>query len=44
MRELFEKIADPDTVLALEPEELGGILLFLVRKRFEQDHRRHINP
>lgn len=33
MRELYETIPDPDAVLALEPEELGAKLLFLLRQR-----------
>lgn len=32
MRELFQAIPDADVVLALEPEELGAKLLFLVRQ------------
>lgn len=33
MRELHTAIPDPDVVLALEPEELGAIMLFLLRAR-----------
>lgn len=33
MRELYETIPDPDAVLALEPEELGGLVLRLIRDR-----------
>jgi uncharacterized protein (TIGR02391 family) len=33
MHELAQVIPDPDILLALEPEELGAKLLFLIRKR-----------
>lgn len=33
MFELSQAIPDPEVLLALEPEELGGKLLFIVRKR-----------
>lgn len=33
MIELIRAIPDPDALLALEPEELGAKLLFLVRQR-----------
>ncbi len=33
MRELYDVIPDPAAVLALEPEELGGLLLRLLRNR-----------
>lgn len=33
MRELYETINDPEAVLAFEPEELGGLLLRLLRNR-----------
>lgn len=35
MRELYANIPDPDAVLDLEPEELGGVLLRLLRSRKE---------
>lgn len=35
MRDLYETIRDPDAVLVLEPEELGGLVLRLLRKRFD---------
>ena len=35
MRELYSTIPDPNAVLALEPEELGGIVLRLLRDRLE---------
>ena len=37
MRELHQIIPDPDAVLALEPEELAGVLLSLLRKRLGQE-------
>jgi uncharacterized protein (TIGR02391 family) len=33
MRQLVQAIPDPDTLLALEPEELGAKLIFLIRER-----------
>lgn len=39
MQELFSTIPDPDAVLALEPEELGGLLLRFLRKRIERAPR-----
>ncbi len=36
MRELHDAIPDYEAVLALEPEELGAKLLFLMRERFER--------
>jgi uncharacterized protein (TIGR02391 family) len=36
MQELVREIPDVDTLLALEPEELGAKLLFLIRKRKEK--------
>ena len=36
MRELITGIPDVDVLLALEPEELGAKLLFLIRARQEQ--------
>lgn len=36
MRELPELFPDVETLLALEPEELGATILFLIRKRLEQ--------
>lgn len=36
MKELHSVIPDPDAVQALEPEELGAKLLFLMRERFEK--------
>jgi len=35
MRELYQTIPDPDVVLSLEPEELGGLLLHLLLNRNE---------
>lgn len=35
MRELYATVPDPDAVLALEPEELGGLVLRLLRNRNE---------
>lgn len=37
MYELCEAVPDPQVVLALEPEELGAKLLFLLRMRFDRD-------
>jgi hypothetical protein len=38
MYELTQVIRDPDVLLALEPEELGAKLLFLLRKKsFQRD-------
>jgi uncharacterized protein (TIGR02391 family) len=39
MRELYQAIPDPDALLALEPEELGATLLFILRQRVERDGR-----
>jgi uncharacterized protein (TIGR02391 family) len=39
MRELHSIIADADAVLTLEPEELAGTLLILLRNRIERDAR-----
>jgi hypothetical protein len=36
MRELIAAIPDVEALLALEPEELGAKLLFLIRARQEQ--------
>ena len=36
MRELVEAIPDVDVLLALEPEELGAKILFLLRKRHDR--------
>lgn len=33
MKDLHDTIPDPDAVLALEPEELGATILFLLRAR-----------
>lgn len=35
MKEIHAAIPNPDALLALEPEELAGKLLFLMRQRFE---------
>lgn len=37
MIELFRTIPDPRAVLALEPEELGAILLLMIRQRGEEE-------
>lgn len=37
MRELFERVPDVGVLLALEPEELGSILLSLTRNRFKAE-------
>lgn len=37
MRELYETIPDPNVVLALEPEELGAKILFLLRQRIDKE-------
>lgn len=34
MRELVQLIPDPDVLLKLAPEELGGTVLFILRKRW----------
>ena len=45
MHELYQAIEDPEAVLALEPEELGATLLFLLRDRVtRQDSRELIHP
>ena len=38
MQELVQAIPDPEVVLALEPEELGAKLLFLLKGRHDRDH------
>ncbi|HEY0702970.1 MAG TPA: hypothetical protein VGD60_09410, partial [Candidatus Acidoferrales bacterium] len=42
MHELKQIFADPDTLLDLEPEELGAKILFLLQKR--SFHRSMFNP
>lgn len=37
MQELVQAIPDPDVVLALEPEELGAKLLFLLKRRHDRE-------
>lgn len=44
MLELYRTIPDPDVVLALEPEELAGKLLPLIRDRLARDRRGHVHP
>jgi hypothetical protein len=44
MHELFQQYPDPDDLLAMEPEELGARLLFLVRDRLSREPRGHIHP
>ena len=39
MYELPHAIPDPQVLLNLQPEELGGKILFLLRKRSEQPNR-----
>ncbi|WOI57494.1 TIGR02391 family protein [Palleronia sp. LCG004] len=39
MRELHTTITDPDALLALEPEELAGTILILLRDRIEREPR-----
>jgi uncharacterized protein (TIGR02391 family) len=41
MNELVQSIPDPEVLLALEPEELGAKLLFLLRKRFRFPDKFH---
>ena len=38
MHELTQVIRDPDVLLALEPEELGAKLLFLLRESLSQEY------
>ena len=42
MRELFEALPDPEAVVAMEPEELGAKLLFVLRKH-QQRERNHLH-
>lgn len=42
MIELFQRIPDAETVLALEPEELAGIVLFILRQRYPADTQFHL--
>jgi hypothetical protein len=44
MYELIQQFPDPDDLLAMEPEELGARLLFLVRDRLSREPRGHIHP
>ena len=44
MRELYQAIPDPDALLALEPEELGATVLFIMRARLEREPRGHLHP
>lgn len=44
MHELIQQFPDPDDLLAMEPEELGARLLFLVRDRLSREPRGHIHP
>lgn len=44
MKELFAEIPDPDVVLALEPEELGGKLLFLIKRRLNRENQQQFHP
>src|SRR5258708_4229617 len=39
MQALVEAIPDVDTLLALEPEELGARLLFILRKEYERERK-----
>lgn len=43
MHELYQLFPDPDDLLAMEPEELGARMLFLVRERLSRD-RRPLHP
>lgn len=44
MKELHAEIPDPDVVLALEPEELGGKLLFLLKRHCATNNRGTFHP
>jgi hypothetical protein len=44
MKELYAEIPDPDVVLALEPEELGGKLLFLLKRHCATNNRGTFHP
>ena len=44
MHDLHQAIPDPDALLALEPEELGATLLFLIRKRLERSPKATVHP
>ena len=44
MHELHQTIPDPDALLALEPEELGATLLFIMRARLERSRAAICTP
>ncbi len=44
MHELRKAIPDADTLLALEPEELGAKILFLLRKRMARERGDQFHP
>src|SRR3990170_3998254 len=39
MKELLEKVPNADDVIALEPEELGGILILMIKSRIEKERQ-----